>query len=62
MPTAPSNQDVPDSFLTKSCSATLTGWTPDFVNVEGKKTYTAEYNRITRPYEVIFKNWDGTEL
>lgn len=58
MPTAPSNQNVPDSFLTKSHSATLTGWTPSFVRVEGKKTYTAEYNRTTRLYEVVFKNWD----
>lgn len=38
------------------------GWTPEFVDVTGDATYTAEYTPIKQTYTVTFKNYDGTVI
>ena len=38
------------------------GWTPEFVNVTGNATYTAEYTPIKQTYTVTFKDYDGSTL
>ena len=38
------------------------GWNPTITVVKGVQIYTAKFKVITRKYEVIFQNEDGTEL
>lgn len=38
------------------------GWTPEFVDVTGDATYTAEYTPIKQTYTVTFKDYDGTVI
>ena len=38
------------------------GWTPEFVDVTGDATYTAEYTPIRQTYTVTFKDYDGTVI
>ena len=41
---------------------TFTGWTPDYTEVAGDQTYTAEYVKTKRKYTVTWKNSDGSTL
>ncbi|MDY2902370.1 MAG: InlB B-repeat-containing protein, partial [Bacilli bacterium] len=41
---------------------TFTGWDKDFTNVQSNLVVTAQYEKNEVTYEVVFKDYDGTEL
>ena len=58
-PTAPAGKTPAN---TAEFTYSFSGWNPTIVNVTGEATYTAEVTSTVNEYQIVFLNYNGTEL
>ncbi len=56
------SHDKPSKPSTAQYTYTFEGWTPELKAVSGDAAYTAVFKAEVRTYNVIWINWDGTEM
>jgi hypothetical protein len=53
---------LPTTSQSESTVYTFTAWDSEIVNVNGAKTYTAQYTEAAREYTIVWKDYDGSVL
>ena len=53
---------TPEKAADAQYSYVFTGWTPEIQAVSGDAAYTAVFDAVLNRYEVVFRNYDGSEL
>jgi uncharacterized repeat protein (TIGR02543 family) len=56
------NGETPTKESTVQYTYTFSNWTPNIKTANGNQDYTAEYSSTVNEYQVVFKDWDGSEL
>ena len=54
--------EIPSKADDAQYTYTFSGWSPEIQSVTGNATYTAQYSRTVREYNITWNNYDGTEL
>ena len=56
------NGDTPSKAADEQYTYTFKGWSPEITPATADATYTAVFDQSVNTYNVIWKNYDGTEL